>query len=405
MTLSSPELTPRPNGLIAWLIGFAMLALLAVIAQGPRRSLGQFFDLSGNLRLVSRAIQRVRLSARLVPALLGATVIVWSVWQLSYYSRTERLDDLILLRKTRSTTELALDQGSLAALTPWRDLAALADNMVLLLAAAVITFKRAAERWGEARPLSDPARPVSSWATVGWFFAWLYVLYLMGGVLGRTNGLPPGGCIIVEAALVPFIMVLTDALLLAWVVVEVRNASLALGDSSGIDVQGTLELLPGAVLVCLTALPGRYATAAAWLLFGHIPVFVAQSGLSVFLQGWGVVVLQAVALLFFGLAGGLAWGRGSWKATLKGYGRLLRAEGGRVLAIAVATGILCGLCSAAAYVLLFSLPASTWLLAAADSYAHYATLPIALVALACLIDLGERSLPVATLAGQKNLKG
>jgi len=43
------------------------------------------------------------------------------------------------------------------------------------------------------------------------------------------------------------------------------------------------------------------------------------------------------------------------------------------------------------------MPASTWILNAADSYAHYLSLPIGLWTLAALIELGERSLPEATL--------
>ena len=39
----------------------------------------------------------------------------------------------------------------------------------------------------------------------------------------------------------------------------------------------------------------------------------------------------------------------------------------------------------------------TWVLGAADSYAHFATLPIGLWALAAFIELAERSLPVASL--------
>ena len=51
-----------------------------------------------------------------------------------------------------------------------------------------------------------------------------------------------------------------------------------------------------------------------------------------------------------------------------------------------------------AYLLVLSLPTSTWALAAADSYAHYGTLPVGLVLLAALVELGERSLPMAMAA-------
>ncbi|MBV8608950.1 MAG: hypothetical protein JO034_16015, partial [Singulisphaera sp.] len=50
--------------------------------------------------------------------------------------------------------------------------------------------------------------------------------------------------------------------------------------------------------------------------------------------------------------------------------------------------------------LLLAMPPQTWVLSAADGYAHYATLPIGLLALAALVELGERSLPTATLLGK-----
>ena len=51
-----------------------------------------------------------------------------------------------------------------------------------------------------------------------------------------------------------------------------------------------------------------------------------------------------------------------------------------------------------AYSLVLLLPPAGWVLPAADSYAHYATLPIGLWTLAALIELAQRSLPVAGLA-------
>jgi hypothetical protein len=37
------------------------------------------------------------------------------------------------------------------------------------------------------------------------------------------------------------------------------------------------------------------------------------------------------------------------------------------------------------------MPAQPWILLAADSYAHYAGLPVGLVGLAALVELGERA--------------
>jgi hypothetical protein len=47
------------------------------------------------------------------------------------------------------------------------------------------------------------------------------------------------------------------------------------------------------------------------------------------------------------------------------------------------------------YLALLSLPPTSWLLDAADSYAHYASLMVGLVVLASLVELGSRALPSA----------
>ena len=62
-------------------------------------------------------------------------------------------------------------------------------------------------------------------------------------------------------------------------------------------------------------------------------------------------------------------------------------------------GLAAGAGAGLTYMAVLSLPTATWLLNAADSYAHYVTLPIGLWMLAALIELGERALPEATLAG------
>ena len=54
--------------------------------------------------------------------------------------------------------------------------------------------------------------------------------------------------------------------------------------------------------------------------------------------------------------------------------------------------------SAAAYAVVLLLPVQSWVLGAADSYAHFATLPVGLWTLAALVELAQRSLPTAALA-------
>ena len=54
--------------------------------------------------------------------------------------------------------------------------------------------------------------------------------------------------------------------------------------------------------------------------------------------------------------------------------------------------------SAVAYAVVLLLPAQSWVLNAADSYAHFLTLPVGLWTLAALIELAQRSLPMASPA-------
>jgi hypothetical protein len=82
---------------------------------------------------------------------------------------------------------------------------------------------------------------------------------------------------------------------------------------------------------------------------------------------------------------------------MEGWLRMLRSQGGRLTAVVAGAGVAAGALAAAAYFIVLSLPAATWVLNAADSYAHYATLPVGLWTLAALVELGERSLPEAAL--------
>ncbi len=86
----------------------------------------------------------------------------------------------------------------------------------------------------------------------------------------------------------------------------------------------------------------------------------------------------------------LAWGRGR---VLRNFFRLLRAEGVRLVLTLAVSGLLAASLSAIAYVAVLSMPAQPWVLDAADSYAHYATLPVGLLLLAALVELAGRTLP------------
>ena len=85
------------------------------------------------------------------------------------------------------------------------------------------------------------------------------------------------------------------------------------------------------------------------------------------------------AVVTTGLVGVAAWGPGRIGPTLRLGPALLRIAGGRLAAALALAGLAGGLASAGAYLAVLALPRQPWVLAAADSYAHYATLVVGLV--------------------------
>lgn len=405
LTLSSPNALPSRvewlgplaglgQAWVALLVGLAALLLVAVLAQGPSKALGQLLDVAGLARLLSAGMARLRRSGRLVAILLGATVVSWTAWQAPLHNRVEKRDDLALLLKTKSRAEFANEQGVLAALTPLRDLLGLGDTMVLLVGAAAVVFKFSADRWGrfDAPPGAD--RPsVGGLTTLCWGGAGLYAMYRVASEIRELDGLEPlGGCLFVEVGVIPPLMALADGLLLAWVLVELRGSAIS-DEEEGFDVAGTVAMVPSAILGCLVGLPARYAANAAGLaFFHHLPATMGDSPwIKPFLKGWGLAWLQSGSLVLVGLVGAIAWSRGTWGGVLAGYGRMLRAEGGRLTGLLVFLAAGVGGVSALAYFAVLALPAQPWVLLAADSYAHYASLPLGLLGLASLVELGSRT--------------
>ena len=402
LTLSSPEAVPGKDMLLSaltlWsgLIGFAALVFLAILIQGPRRALGQLLDLPGLVRLISAGVGRLKRSARLVALLLGATVVAWTAWQTPLHNVSDKKEELAVLLKSKSRGEFAMEQGVLAATTPLRDLFGLGDTLILLVGAAALVFRFSADRWGRFDDSSVGKRSSGGWTTVCWGGAGLYAIYRLGSLIKDIEGLPPlGGCLFVEVGAVPLLMLLADGLLLAWVLVELRGTGPgAAADDAGFDVPGVIAIVPAAILACLVGLPARYAATTAGLavFHEHLPKsMIGNPWVLTFLRGWGLVWLQAAALCTVGLAGAAAWSRGTWGDALKGYGRLLRAEGGRLAALIAFISLCVGATSALAYYVVLAMPVQPWVLLAADSYAHYASLPIGLVGLAAMVELGSRA--------------
>jgi hypothetical protein len=403
LTLSSPE---NPAGL-AWLwailLGLVGLFLVCAVVQGPGRTLRQLLDIPGHLRLFSAAMARLRRSGRMLAVVVGATVVAWTVNQTFTYADPQGRDDLTLLLKGRRLLPFAIEQGALAAATPLRDVVGLGNIIPLLVASAVLVFQFSSDRWGSvSRVISPRASRDAAWGTICWGATALYAVYRTISLLYGSSDLPLSGCFGVEVVVIPLLMPLADGMLVAWVAAELRNAGM--GDTSEnekLDIPGAVALMPAAALVCVLTMPGRYVSTAVALAFQYLPALGPGNWLTSYVRwqlGWGVVDLQAAAIAAVGMVGALAWCRGTASSVLGGYVRLLREEGGHLLGLVIGAGVMAGSLSALAYLLVLAMPAQSWVLAAADSYAHYATLPVGLLLFAGLVELGERALPRAALA-------
>jgi hypothetical protein len=406
LTLSSPEVVPDYHPQLAFLAGLGLLLFVCVLFQGPILLIKQLFDLPEHVRLIHQASRRVWRASRMLTVTIGFTVVAWTASEALIFLRsdTPRLD-LAVLTKARGLSELAFEQGVLAGLTPLRDVAALGDNLALLLIASIMVFRASLDipGWGipVERELRDPrSRQRTSWSTPIWCSAMLYVLYRAVSWGAGNGDLPLGGCLVAEALFVPIFMIISDAFLLAWLLCELRNAGLQNRGEDRLDIRLAIALMPAAIAVCAVALPSRYVATIVWLASGYLPTWANSGVLGNYVRwqlGWGLTDLQAAGLCLIGLAGAVAWSRGTLRGSLAGYRNMLAAQGGHLVAVLAMAGVASGLLVAAAYAIVLLLPAQGWVLPAADSYAHYVSLPVGLWTLAAIIELAERSLPSATL--------
>ncbi len=404
LTLSSHESVPSLFGLWVILAALGGLTLIAMIVQGPGRALSQLFDLGGHVRLLSASFRRLRRAGRLLAVTIGLTVLSWTGSQALVYNNAEGRNDYLQLTRARHLGELAVEQGILAALTPLRDIVGLGSNLPLVFLATILVFRAttdswagaSAHPWGAGNTISG-----SGWAHAAWFSGAFLILYRLASIGSGLFDLPLGGCLLIEPLVVPALMAIVDGLVLAWALTEMRDAGLEQPDGIRFSPRPTVELLPASIAACLVAMPARYLASGVLLALYHLPTSTDATGLGRYMRwqlGPGLVISQGFGLIFAGLVGVVAWGVGSINEAARAFGRLLAVEGARLAAVLGTAGLASALASSIAYFVVLSLPAAPWVLNAADSYAHYCTLPIGLLTLSALVELGERALPEATRA-------
>ena len=403
LTLSPPAIHAGtlPEAIWLGLGALGLLLLVVMVVQGPRLALGQLVDLRGHLQLWDAAVGRVRRSIRLIIVVVGVSVVSWTVAQGLRYADLTGRDDLALLLKDRRVVDVVWAQGALAALTPIRDVVGLGMMSLMLLGATFVLFQYSTFRWSAIRPAPEIRARVTFWATVGWGSTAFYAIdRFVGLVATGQSDRPYGGCFGLGAVGVPALMALADGVMVAWVLVELRHGGTQRSgggteETDRLDVTGVVLALPAAIIGCVLTMPARYIATGVALGSEYLPVSVlAKPDVVAFLRwelSWGLMVWQAVGLMFLGWLGVAAWSRGRRWETIRGFGRLLAHDGGRVVVVLALGALTAGVLSGLAYALILALPAAPWVLSAADSYAHYATIPVGLVTLAALVELAGRS--------------
>ena len=403
LTLSPPAIHAGavPEAIWIGLGALGLLLLMVMVAQGPRRALGQLVDLRGHAQLWEAAVGRVRRSIRLLIVVVGVSVVSWTGAQGLRYADLSARDDLALLLKDRRVVDVAWAQGALATLTPLRDVVGLGMMYLMLLGATFVLFQYSTFRWSAIRPAPEIRARVTFWATIGWGSTAFYAIdRFVGLVATGQSDRPYGGCFGLGALMVPALMALADGVMVAWVLVELRHGGTQRSgggteETDRLDVTGVVLALPAAMIGCVLTMPARYIATGFALGSEYLPALVlAKPEVAAFLRwelSWGLMVWQAVGLVFVGWLGVVAWSRGKRWETVRGFGRLLAEDGGRVVVVLAVAALSAGVLSGLAYALILALPGAPWVLAAADSYAHYATIPVGLITLAALVELAGRS--------------
>ena len=404
-TLTSPDAVASPDFQARfWLVGLLLLALVGLLRQGPRAFVVGLFDWSSVRRLIGQGLSRLK-QRPVVPLALGGFILVsWTTIQLLHYADPLGVDNLQKALRTKTLPVMSLEQGLLAALTPLRDLTNLADCWPLVAAAALIAFHFTNKlQWVPQATMQRSLRRAQFWAQCFWVSAsvWLFYRMVLGG--SSEGGLPLNSGAYIEIVVEPLFMLLIDAVLLSWILTELRDAPFAYNDTLLPNVEHVLSLLPGLALVNFLVVPGRYFAHSLWLVWNSVVDLIATNGVApqgvveyvVWGLSWGILDMQAIAFPLIILTGAAAWGRGSVLETFRIASRMLGNSAATLFLITLFCGILNLISTAVISTLILSHPTEPWVLMSADSYCHYASLYVGLLLVACYVQLGEDALMTA----------
>src|SRR5262249_33721440 len=145
--------------------------------------------------------------------------------------------------------------------------------------AVVLLFRASVDRWGAYVPPALRRRNPSAWGYLICGAGAGYLLYRVVGMASGNGDLPPSTSVTVGVLIVALVMALLDGALLAWVLVEFRNASLGDTGNEVLDTDQATGLMPGAALACVAGLPARYVATMVYLFLLYLPSSASDSAL------------------------------------------------------------------------------------------------------------------------------
>ena len=246
----------------------------------------------------------------------------------------------------------------------------------------------------------------SFWTQVFWIIGCLWLVYRTVIGVSGDDGLPLNTGAYIEVVLEPAIMLIIDSFLLAWMVTEIRDSTVAQSDQMLPDFEKVVNLAPAIFLVNFLIVPGRFFAHALWLVWNSLVDYISVAGSAsstivnyvIWGLSWGILDLQAIAFPCIVLAGSVAWSQGSIRQLLRVAFRMFRNHGASIFLMVVFFGLINVISAALITTLILSHPVEPWVFMAAASYCHFATLFTGLLTLSGLIELGEQSLITASIS-------
>jgi hypothetical protein len=383
---------------IGWLIVLAMVA--GVLQADRRRWLRGLVDIRWNLEQIASGMELLRRNKRPLWVLLVASVASWTCWSLLVWRERAGIADLetMLAMHGNSAMLLAWARSFSAAIVPLRDFVALGELLPLLVGATLLLFGRTPEMGQHLRSMTRAMENIRLKRRLGTLWVALIVLVAyrtVSNVVDPAAGITSGCPMIIDIVVLPVLLLMSDGLLLSWLLAEYGRAVRGHFDWQPDDTAAFVRGWPGAMLVCGLMNPGRYAVllTALWETQFRQPLRWPASRWGPIL--WAAAIAQVIGLACFALPAVLAvCRRGGLRTKLAAWLMLFRRAGGQIVGLTALAVVLNVLVLWPFYWLFAFMQPETWSLIGAASYGHYVTLLLGIVVLGGTTQLAAREIGV-----------